>query len=111
MSFFQGYAYILIVIAVFVLVGLVIVKKVSLSKSLLKSFGVMMFFLSLYFIYLLFSLERSVIVWDNLKFLSILQFPWRFLGPAALFISLTAGGFVYLLKNQLDIYLWQYLFF
>ena len=40
----------------------------------------------------LLMLPCSVGVWDNLPLLRFVQFPWRFLGPADLFLALLAGA-------------------
>jgi len=51
------------------------------------------------FFLLLFSLFMSIIysqfIWDRLKYLWYLQFPWRFLTFTGLFISLIAGAGIY----------------
>ncbi len=40
---------------------------------------------------LFFTLERSVSLWETLPLISFLQFPWRLLGIAIVFLSFTAG--------------------
>jgi hypothetical protein len=58
-----------------------------------------------YFIFflLIFSLlmttQLSSFVWDNIKYLWYLQFPWRFLTFAGLFISIAGGYFAFFLLN------------
>jgi len=37
-------------------------------------------------------LPLSTVVWDNVPLLRFVQFPWRFLGPASLFLAILAGA-------------------
>lgn len=40
----------------------------------------------------LMMLPLSIAVWDNVPLLRFVQFPWRFLGPAGLFLAILAGA-------------------
>lgn len=56
----------------------------------------MYFFLFFLFLFSLFmSLTYSQFIWDKIKYLWYLQFPWRFLTFVAVFISLIAAAGVY----------------
>jgi uncharacterized membrane protein len=52
-----------------------------------------LFFLLLFSLFM--SLTYSQFIWDRLKYLWYLQFPWRFLTFAGIFISLIAGAGIY----------------
>lgn len=58
------------------------------------------FFLFLLLFSLVMTTELSFVIWDNLKFLWYLQFPWRFLTFTGLFISVI-GGYVVLFIDKL----------
>lgn len=58
------------------------------------------FFLLLVFFGLWITTESSRIIWDKLKILWNLQFPWRFLSVTTIFIALVASYFLFFL-NQL----------
>ena len=55
------------------------------------------FFLILTFFSLFMTTEASSFIWDNISYLSYLQFPWRFLTFAGFFISVTSAYGIYLL--------------
>ena len=58
----------------------------------------MYFFLFFLFLFSLFmSLTYSQFIWDKVKYLWYLQFPWRFLTFTGIFISLIAGAGIYYL--------------
>ena len=59
------------------------------------------FFLILTFFSLFMTTEASSFIWDNISYLSYLQFPWRFLTFAALFISVVSAYGIYLLFERL----------
>jgi len=44
----------------------------------------------------------SSFIWDNIKYLWYLQFPWRFLTFTALFISIVAGYGIFFLKKYIN---------
>lgn len=54
--------------------------------------------LTLFFLFL--TLENSLFIWQNLTFLHLGQFPWRFLGFAALTVSLVGAGIAGFLVRQ-----------
>ncbi len=51
---------------------------------------------------LLLCLPLSRFLWQNLPFLPIIQFPWRFLGWATLFGSFLSGGLIVILTRLLS---------
>jgi len=50
------------------------------------------------------TLEKSLWLWTNVSFLSFIQFPWRWLGPAALWLALLVGMMPALIPNKI----WRY---
>lgn len=56
-----------------------------------------LFFLAMSLFSIFMTTNYSLIVWDNISYLSYLQFPWRFLTFTSLFISLTSAYGIYLL--------------
>lgn len=44
--------------------------------------------------------QRSVFLWNNIKVLAYLQFPWRFLTLIIFFLSLTAGFILFVVKRS-----------
>ena len=64
------------------------------SKTKLKYY---FFFLFLTFFSIFMTTQYSSIIWDNISYLSYLQFPWRFLTFATLFIPITSAYGIYLL--------------
>ena len=89
-------------------IGLAILSIILFSISLIKNKKINNttdYFL-LTTILLLFSLfmttEYSSFIWDKLKYLWYLQFPWRFLTFTAIFISIVGGFFLYFLSVILN---------
>lgn len=60
-------------------------NKEFLSRKLAIFFVV----LSVFFIFL--QTELSLILWENISYLALFQFPWRMMGPLALFMAILAG--------------------
>ena len=52
-------------------------------------FFLLVFSLSLFYLFM--THARSVMIWERVEALKFVQFPWRFLGPAALLTSLLIG--------------------
>lgn len=61
------------------------------GKQLTKNQQSYLFFLFLLFASLFMTTAYSSFIWDRLRYLWYLQFPWRFLTFSAFFLSLTAG--------------------
>ena len=62
------------------------------------------FFVFLLFFSLFMTTEYSSFIWDRIKFLWYLQFPWRFLTFVAIFISIVGGYCVFFLSRLLEQY-------
>src|SRR3990167_7741433 len=62
------------------------------------------FFVFLLFFSLFMTTEYSSFIWDRIKFLWYLQFPWRFLTLVAIFISIVGGYCVFFLSRLLEQY-------
>jgi len=81
----------------------VLVAFVYFVKKRKLNFSISYYLLTI--IFLLFSLfmttEYSSFIWDRVKYLWYLQFPWRFLTFAAIFISIVGGYFVFFLSRLL----------
>ena len=60
------------------------------------------FFIFLLFFSLFMTTEYSSFIWDRIKFLWYLQFPWRFLTFTTIFISIVGGFFLYFLSVILN---------
>lgn len=58
----------------------------------------------LLFFSLFMTTEYSSFIWDNVKYLWYLQFPWRFLTFANIFISISGGLFTHFLFRLLEQY-------
>lgn len=70
-------------------------KKIKIGKFLLFLFFFFLFIISLFMIH-----PRSVFIWQKIKILEYVQFPWRFLALVIFGISILGGGLVYLLKIE-----------
>jgi len=64
------------------------------KKSLLILFTSLALAVSLFF-----TLGRSTVVWESVPFLAYIQFPWRFLTIATVFISMLAGFWLSTLRS------------
>src|SRR3989344_1460117 len=60
------------------------------------------FFIFLLLFSLFMTTEYSSFIWDRVKYLWYLQFPWRFLTFVNIFISITGGYFIYFLFRLLQ---------
>lgn len=61
-----------------------------------------LFFLLMTLFSLFMTTNYSLFIWNNISYLSYLQFPWRFLTFTSLFISLTSAYGIYLLFISLE---------
>lgn len=89
MTFQLGKIYIAVVGGALLLSFLFLKRKKSKDELPIFYFFVFLLGLSLFM-----STGLSSIVWDNVKFLWYLQFPWRFLTFTALFISVAGAYFI-----------------
>jgi len=71
-----------------------------LNKRNLKFAGPVMFFISLFFISVLFTHQKSLFFWNLIPVLSFVQFPWRFLGLVLFSSSFISGSIFLLLTNH-----------
>ena len=99
-SFFLGYGQIL------ALVFLAIIASLYLFKNFKRIFKDQKLFLLFVFAFstgltLLMSLMRSKILWDKIALLQFIQFPWRWLSPAALMIAVLVALSAAMIKNKL----------
>jgi len=70
-----------------------VVKKRKMSKVFF--FGLLYFFISL-----LLVTSKSKLIWENVPYLSYVQFPWRFLGWTTFFSAILAGFLVNRFKKR-----------
>ena len=70
-------------------------KRIKKDKLLLPGVLGLSFFLSL-----LMTHNKSTFIWEHIKLLGFVQFPWRFLGICVFFTSLFGGYLVYLVDNK-----------
>lgn len=100
MTFQLGKIHILLSLFAFILSFIYLFKKRKLDLQL-KYFY---FFVLLLLFSLFMTTSFSSFVWNKIKFLWYLQFPWRFLTFTALFISISASYFIFLLFSLLKQY-------
>jgi hypothetical protein len=65
-----------------------------------KKFGLMLFFVVVGWIALFMTHSKSTVIWQRIKILEYLQFPWRFLSIATFVFSVATGAITILLKNR-----------
>lgn len=96
MTYQLGKVNILLFVASFIVsLGYVVRKRIS------ERIRIHFFFSFLFLFSVFMMLSVSSFIWDNISFLSYLQFPWRFLAFSGAFISVTAGlVFEELWKNK-----------
>jgi len=70
-------------------------KKKTLSLLTVISFLTIFFFASAFMTH-----ERSTPIWQKIKILEYLQFPWRFLGLVIFFASFASGAIIMFLKDK-----------
>lgn len=70
-------------------------KKKTLPLLVVIGFLTLFFFASAFMTH-----ERSTPIWQKIKILEYLQFPWRFLGLVIFFASFSAGAIVMFFKNR-----------
>lgn len=87
----------------FVIMG-VILSVIYLFKKRKQFIDVKFFYfiLSMLFFSLFMTTQYSLFIWDSVKFLWYMQFPWRFLTFTAVFISLVGSYFILFFKNLLN---------
>lgn len=77
-----------IILTIIGIIGLFLVKKTR-RTGLMLSIGLL--------VSLFLTIDYSVFVWNNIKLMAFLQYPWRFLLLAWFFLSLIIGSIVYVL--------------
>lgn len=85
MSFKIGKAHLLLALGG--LAALVLAKKWQKEFACLLILGLFSLF---------FGLSYSSFFWENLPYLAVVQFPWRFLGPLSLAVSFFSGAIIFL---------------
>ncbi len=70
-------------------------KKKTLSLLTVISFLAVFFLASAFMTH-----ERSTLIWQKIKILEYLQFPWRFLGLVIFFASFASGAIIMFLKDK-----------
>ncbi len=68
-----------------IFVTLIVTKKIREYKDFLIFFTTAVFFLFL-------THNKSTFIWEGLKFMAYIQFPWRFLGVATFCLAIAAGA-------------------
>lgn len=97
-SFKIGKLHVISSILATILAVFILVKNKKSSKVIANNCQQIIFFFILFIFSALMATYLSKPIWDIVKPLSYLQFPWRFLTFTALFTSILAGSLVYLLK-------------
>ncbi len=95
-SFFLGFGQWLVMIGAIIILLIQLVKtKIYKEKfKLLKKYILILLLFLGMCISLALSLHYSLFVWDTLNTMNYIQFPWRFLGVASLFIALIGGWMI-----------------
>lgn len=60
---------------------------------------------ALFLFALLLTTQKTQFIWDSIAFLEFLQFPWRFLNVAIVFLSILIGGVVVVTRNKVKRYI------
>lgn len=71
-------------------------KSVEMSRYFLFSFFLLVFSLFM-------ASNLSAVVWDNVKYLWYLQFPWRFLTFTTFFVAVVGGLSIFFLKSRIKL--------
>ena len=84
----------------------VLIVFVFRSKKWKDKLSLVLLFAVLFTLSIFLTHQKSFPIWNNFSTITFVQFPWRFLGPAAFFASLAAGGLGYLPKviKQISIF-------
>lgn len=94
LSFFLGPVQLFLFAVSLFVVFLNLIKRNFKLPSLVVVLSALFLLISLFMTH-----EKSTLIWQLLPLLSYLQFPWRFLVTANFFLCLTAGYFIFYLKN------------
>lgn len=106
-SFFLGFGQLVGIALTVVVIGFTVFtairkKKVStLAKPLLFTSIVVL----LAGISLLFTLEKTLVVWESISLFKFIQFPWRFLSSAIIFLGILAGAWAVYVPAKYRYYL------
>lgn len=95
-SFYLGTAQIFAVGIAFILFVYSFYKKPEMNKKYLYVVSLGLLFLLAIFMTLL----KSKFIWDNVRLLAFIQFPWRFLSISSLFFAILAGSSMIWLDNR-----------
>ncbi len=96
-SFKVGKLHIIVSILSFLLSSILIIKLKK-KPTISRKFYLITAIVTLFIFSAFMTTYYSKIIWDLLPPLGYLQFPWRLLTFTALFTSILAGAFIYLLK-------------
>lgn len=101
-SFFLGFGQLISIVIAF-LIGLFLIKKVIKEKTgnHKQTFLHLGLVVALLVISLFMTLLKSQWAWDNLPLLNYIQFPWRFLATAILFLAMITAIVLKLLNSVL----------
>lgn len=110
-SFFLGYGqmlflFIIGILFLFRLIRIIRDKKLKGIAALIKEEKAFFASALAVFFCLFLSIEKSSFLWDEIKILSYIQFPWRWLGSAGFFLAIFIASSKFLFKKN-----WQKLLF
>src|SRR3990167_7460265 len=97
-SFKIGKLHIIVSLATFMLALALLVKSKKLSKLSIVNYQLSIVFVLLFILSAFMTTFYSKFVWEIIKPLAYLQFPWRFLMFTGLFSSALTGALIYLLR-------------
>jgi hypothetical protein len=106
MSFFLGYGQILALGFLIMLLLVTFARKVRFSNlannlvAFLKQHFLIFGLMIILIVCLFLTTFKSKIIWDNLPILSYIQFPWRFLMPAAIILGLLNAAVMQIISRS-----------
>lgn len=86
----------LVIFALSIVLFAVWISKKVREKNITRDY---IFFLAMFIFSIFMTTQLSSIIWNNIRYLWYLQFPWRFLTFAGFFLSVTGGYMVFFLRK------------
>ena len=100
MSFQLGKVHIILAISSLILFLFFAILLVRSKRKNPDGFFLLVLFLSVFSLFL--TTDYASLIWDNISYLWYLQFPWRFLTFAGIFMAITGGYFIYFLNKTIN---------
>jgi hypothetical protein len=100
MPFAVGHIHWILSLVILLIAGYVVIKRKK-NKIEPEILYVVFFSLIVGWFAAFMAHQNSTFIWQKIRFLSFVQFPWRFLAPATLGFSLVSGAIVILLPKKI----------